>query len=192
MWTFGLYNVGNTWTTNKQHLSSITYQNVLQLSSNEFNECLSVFISSDKVLVHCFSGISHSVTLFLAYLMIHHDMMVEDAIVHVLDLRWIRPNNGFLMQLTILNSHLVQQRKLQLRKQLAIYEKNSVKTVPEPEPQVTNSVKTVPEPQETTEFLMLKKHIHQNMINLKKSLEKCTLDLTPVTEVWPNVYIGNA
>ncbi|XP_016350888.1 dual specificity phosphatase DUPD1-like [Sinocyclocheilus anshuiensis] len=39
------------------------------------------------------------------------------------------------------------------------------------------------EPQGKTEL--------QNMFQLKQCLEKCALDWTPVTEVWPNVFIGN-
>uniref|UniRef100_A0A671PFI2 Dual specificity protein phosphatase n=1 Tax=Sinocyclocheilus anshuiensis TaxID=1608454 RepID=A0A671PFI2_9TELE len=72
--------------------------------------------SKNKVLVHCKRGISRSATLFLAYLMIHHDMMVEDAIDHVIEVRRIRPNIGFLKQLTILNSNLKSRRILQLKK----------------------------------------------------------------------------
>ncbi len=42
--------------------------------------CLSVFISTDKVLIHCCDGVSHSPTLFLAYLTIHRDTMMEESI----------------------------------------------------------------------------------------------------------------
>ncbi|XP_016370119.1 dual specificity phosphatase DUPD1-like [Sinocyclocheilus rhinocerous] len=69
--------------------------------------------TESKVLVHCLDGVRRSSTLVLAYLMIHHDMMMEDAMDHVIKVRRIRPNMGFLKQLTILNSKLLSQRKLQ-------------------------------------------------------------------------------
>ncbi len=75
-------------------------------------------IFSDKVLVHCIHGVSRSSTLVLAYLMIHQNMIVEDAIDYITDVRWIGPNMGFLNQLTYLNSDLVRQQKLQLRNEL--------------------------------------------------------------------------
>ncbi|KAF4114349.1 hypothetical protein G5714_004572 [Onychostoma macrolepis] len=126
----------------------------------------------NKVLVHCLQGVSRSSTLFLAYLMIHHDMRLEDAIDHVTCKRRIQPNIGFLNQLTLLNLNLVRQRELQLRKQLNI--ENIVMLVPVSESQVK-----------------LRKHMRHIMIHLKQLLQKCTLDWTPVTEVWPNVFIGN-
>ncbi|XP_056336708.1 uncharacterized protein si:ch211-121a2.2 [Danio aesculapii] len=125
----------------------------------------------NKVLIHCFQGVSRSATLFLAYLMIQHDIMVENAIDHVTGVRWIRPNMGFLKQLTALNLTLVEKRKLQLREQL---KKDNEDTE-----------KPVPELQES------KKHIDETVIHLKHCLQKCTLDQRPVTEVWPNVVIGD-
>uniref|UniRef100_A0A8C2EES1 Uncharacterized protein n=1 Tax=Cyprinus carpio TaxID=7962 RepID=A0A8C2EES1_CYPCA len=43
-----------------------------------------------KVLIHCTQGLSHSATLFLAYLMICHDMMVEEAFDRVIKIRQTR------------------------------------------------------------------------------------------------------
>uniref|UniRef100_A0A673GZQ1 Dual specificity phosphatase 29 n=1 Tax=Sinocyclocheilus rhinocerous TaxID=307959 RepID=A0A673GZQ1_9TELE len=62
-----------------------------------------------KVLIHCTQGLSHSATLFLAYLMICHDMMVEEAFDHVMKVRCIRPYFGHLRQLAFLNADLVRQ-----------------------------------------------------------------------------------
>jgi len=92
-------------------------------------ECLSVFISSDKVLVHCIDGVRCSPTLFLAYLMIHHDIMLEDAIERVTMVRCIRPNMGFLKQLVILNSKLVCQRKATVKNQTDIAKKAQIKNM---------------------------------------------------------------
>uniref|UniRef100_A0A671K1X5 Tyrosine-protein phosphatase domain-containing protein n=1 Tax=Sinocyclocheilus anshuiensis TaxID=1608454 RepID=A0A671K1X5_9TELE len=156
---------------------NITYYGVLVMDEYRFDISKDLFPASefihkalsnteDKLLVHCIDGsVSRSSTLVLAYLMIHHNMMVEDAIDHVTDVRWIGPNMGFLNQLTVHNSDLVRQRKLQ----------------PIPKPSCLPGPEE--EPQGKTEL--------QNMFQLKQCLEKCALDWTPVTEVWPNVFIGN-
>ncbi|XP_073681593.1 uncharacterized protein [Garra rufa] len=68
----------------------------------------------NKVLIHCCDGISHSPTLWLAYLMIHHNMNVEEAIDHLTKTRHIKPSISFLMQLISLNAKLLEQRKKQL------------------------------------------------------------------------------
>ncbi|KAL0181151.1 hypothetical protein M9458_023557, partial [Cirrhinus mrigala] len=68
----------------------------------------------NKVLIHCCDGISHSPTLWLAYLMIHHDMNVEEAIDHVTKTLHIKPSISLLMQLMSLNAELAEQRKKQL------------------------------------------------------------------------------
>ncbi|XP_018616662.2 dual specificity phosphatase DUPD1-like isoform X2 [Scleropages formosus] len=60
----------------------------------------------NKLLVHCVMGRSRSVTLFLAYLMIHENMTLVDAIEHVKQRRRILPNWGFLKQLRQLDVQL--------------------------------------------------------------------------------------
>ncbi|XP_026092326.1 uncharacterized protein LOC113065309 [Carassius auratus] len=70
---------------------------------------------TSKVLIHCTQGLSHSATLFLAYLMICHDMMVEEAIDHVIKVRCIKPYFGHLKHLAFLNADLVLQRNLKLQ-----------------------------------------------------------------------------
>lgn len=56
-------------------------------------------------------GRSRSATLVLAYLMIHRDMTLVDAIRQVAKNRCVLPNRGFLKQLRELDLQLVQQRR---------------------------------------------------------------------------------
>ncbi|EHB17498.1 Dual specificity phosphatase DUPD1 [Heterocephalus glaber] len=65
----------------------------------------------DKILVHCAMGRSRSATLVLAYLMIHRNMTLVDAIQQVARNRCVLPNRGFLKQLRELDKQLVQQRR---------------------------------------------------------------------------------
>jgi protein-tyrosine phosphatase len=63
--------------------------------------------SKGCVLVHCVCGVSRSTTLCCAYLMKHHSMTVEQALVQLRSRRHIiQPNNGFLRQLVIYNEQL--------------------------------------------------------------------------------------
>ncbi|XP_023653910.1 dual specificity phosphatase 29 isoform X1 [Paramormyrops kingsleyae] len=63
----------------------------------------------NKLLVHCVMGRSRSATLFLAYLMIHKNMTLVDAIERVKQHRRILPNWGFLKQLRQLDMQLQGQ-----------------------------------------------------------------------------------
>lgn len=47
------------------------------------------------------------------------------------------------------------------------------------------------EHQVKTELSILQMYIPQSVIQLQDRLEQCTLDWTPITEVWCNVFIGN-
>ncbi|XP_053720800.1 dual specificity phosphatase 29-like [Synchiropus splendidus] len=62
-----------------------------------------------RVLVHCAMGLSRSSTLVLAYLMIHQNMTLVDAIKAVSANRNISPNHGFLEQLRELDKQLHYQ-----------------------------------------------------------------------------------
>lgn len=62
-----------------------------------------------KVFVHCAMGLSRSSTLVLAYLIIHENMTLVDAIKAVSANRHISPNNGFLEQLRELDIKLHYQ-----------------------------------------------------------------------------------
>ncbi|XP_046275898.1 dual specificity phosphatase 29 [Marmota monax] len=65
----------------------------------------------NKILVHCAMGRSRSATLVLAYLMIHRNMTLVDAVQQVAKNRCVLPNRGFLKQLRELDKQLVQQRR---------------------------------------------------------------------------------
>ncbi|KAI4886362.1 hypothetical protein NFI96_004712 [Prochilodus magdalenae] len=62
-----------------------------------------------KVLVHCAMGLSRSSTLVLAYLMIHENMTLVEAIKAVAEYRNICPNTGFMEQLRQLDKQLHYQ-----------------------------------------------------------------------------------
>lgn len=63
--------------------------------------------SKGSVLVHCVCGVSRSTTLCCAYLMKHHSMTVEQALVQLRSRRHIiQPNNGFLRQLVLYDRRL--------------------------------------------------------------------------------------
>ncbi|NWT67174.1 DS13B phosphatase, partial [Prunella himalayana] len=67
--------------------------------------------SGGKVLVHCAMGVSRSATLVLAFLMIHENMTLVDALKTVSAHRNICPNTGFLSQLRDLDIKLNEERK---------------------------------------------------------------------------------
>ncbi|XP_004769417.2 dual specificity phosphatase 29 isoform X1 [Mustela putorius furo] len=68
-------------------------------------------LDHSKILVHCVMGRSRSATLVLAYLMIHKNMTLVDAIQQVAKNRCVLPNRGFLKQLRDLDKQLVEQRR---------------------------------------------------------------------------------
>ncbi|XP_075071363.1 dual specificity phosphatase 29-like isoform X2 [Mixophyes fleayi] len=63
-----------------------------------------------KVLVNCGMGISRAASIVIAYLMIHENMSLIDAIKVVTSKRNINPNKGFLEQLIELEKWLHQRR----------------------------------------------------------------------------------
>ncbi|TRY59777.1 hypothetical protein DNTS_027182 [Danionella cerebrum] len=68
-----------------------------------------------KVLVHCARGVSRSAVLVLAYLMIHENLPLTDAIKAICNHRNILPNPGFLQQLIQLESDLNLQDRRDLK-----------------------------------------------------------------------------
>ncbi|NXK03398.1 DS13B phosphatase, partial [Herpetotheres cachinnans] len=67
--------------------------------------------SGGKVFVHCAMGVSRSASLVLAFLMIHENMTLVDALKTVSAHRDICPNSGFLSQLRDLDIKLNEEMK---------------------------------------------------------------------------------
>lgn len=72
---------------------------------------LDFFLSSGKVYVHCYQGISRSATVVLAFLMMKRGMNFMNAVRAVRAKREVMPNDGFLRQLAILNFELYEAHK---------------------------------------------------------------------------------
>lgn len=77
-------------------------QNILQYFEKS-NKFIAFALSKNaKVLVHCFAGISRSVTLVAAYLMKENNWNTEEALSHINERRsGISPNANFLRQLRV-------------------------------------------------------------------------------------------
>lgn len=62
---------------------------------------------NNKILIHCFAGISRSATITIAYLIRTFRMTFSEALEHVRKSRhWINPNTGFRKQLLKFSIHL--------------------------------------------------------------------------------------
>uniref|UniRef100_A0A8C5U3H4 Dual specificity protein phosphatase n=1 Tax=Malurus cyaneus samueli TaxID=2593467 RepID=A0A8C5U3H4_9PASS len=68
-------------------------------------------LNSSGVFVHCAMGMSRSATIVLAFLMIHENMTLVDALKTVSAHRNICPNLGFLSQLRDLDIKLNEERR---------------------------------------------------------------------------------
>ena len=64
--------------------------------------------NNEKVLVHCFAGLSRSATIICAFLMLKKNMNAIDALTFLRKQRPIIPNEGFLAQLADLDNQLKQ------------------------------------------------------------------------------------
>ncbi|NXK60559.1 DS13B phosphatase, partial [Sylvietta virens] len=73
--------------------------------------CKALNSPGGKVFVHCAMGVSRSATLVLAFLMIHENLTLVDALRAVSSRRNICPNSGFLSQLRDLDMKLNEERK---------------------------------------------------------------------------------
>lgn len=64
--------------------------------------------NGEKVLVHCFAGVSRAPSILISYLIRKHRMSVDNALRMVQEKRnKVRPNSGFMRQLKELDN-LVQ------------------------------------------------------------------------------------
>jgi protein-tyrosine phosphatase len=68
---------------------------------DRFDAIMEQIKPNQKVLIHCMSGVSRSVTLVLYYLMQYHHMTLKDAYEYVTSRReqYTIPNRGFFRQL---------------------------------------------------------------------------------------------
>lgn len=62
--------------------------------------------NNHSVLVHCQMGMSRSPTILMAYLMLYHDMRVEEAYEFITSKRFVFPNKAFIGQLYRLQAEL--------------------------------------------------------------------------------------
>jgi|SRR3989338_441643 len=93
-----------------QHFTYLSLHMDDQITTNllDFKDISNDFISNvinnnGKVFVHCVVGASRSPTLIICYLVEKDDYCIQRAIEHVYSKRKsIRPNNGFLQQLSTL------------------------------------------------------------------------------------------
>lgn len=75
-------------------------------------EFLDKHLKTGNVFVHCFAGVSRSVTIVLMYLMQRKEMTLEKAFELVKGKREIvGPNNGFMRQLRSYEVELVKERE---------------------------------------------------------------------------------
>uniref|UniRef100_A0A8B9IUT9 Dual specificity protein phosphatase n=1 Tax=Amazona collaria TaxID=241587 RepID=A0A8B9IUT9_9PSIT len=79
-------------------------------AANFISKALNTSGGKREVFVHCAMGVSRSASLVLAFLMIHENMTIVDALKTVSAHRDICPNPGFLSQLRDLDIKLNEER----------------------------------------------------------------------------------
>ncbi|XP_042315007.1 dual specificity protein phosphatase 13-like isoform X2 [Sceloporus undulatus] len=101
---------------------TVQYYGVQAFDDNSFDISIFFYDAADfirkalntgegKVFVHCAMGLSRSATLVLAYLMIHENLTLVEALKSVDSHRGICPNTGFLSQLRALDIKLNNEKR---------------------------------------------------------------------------------
>lgn len=67
---------------------------------------------NENVLVHCYAGVSRSVTIVAAYLIKKYKINSENALSIINNKRKISPNKGFLKQLNIFSNKILQSNTI--------------------------------------------------------------------------------
>ena len=75
-----------------------------------FKDAIKFIDESDKVLVHCFSGVSRSATLVISYFMWKNKKSYKEVFEFVNECRQIWPNKGFKQQLLIFEQKLKEAK----------------------------------------------------------------------------------
>ncbi|XP_071955587.1 dual specificity protein phosphatase 3-like [Antedon mediterranea] len=80
--------------------------NILPMLEESANFINTAIESGGKILVHCVEGFSRSPTAVAAYLMLHKDYTVQNALRTIRSRREVCPNDGFLKQLIKLQQQI--------------------------------------------------------------------------------------
>lgn len=81
-------------------------EDIAQYFEEAANYIHDAVLDGGKVLIHCMAGISRSATITAAYLMLRHNHTVEKALKTIRHSRPVRPNEGFIRQLVLLDSQI--------------------------------------------------------------------------------------
>ncbi|XP_036784720.2 dual specificity protein phosphatase 13 isoform X8 [Manis pentadactyla] len=127
-----------------------------------------------KVLVHCVVGVSRSATLVLAYLMLHQQLSLRQAVVTVRQRRWVFPNRGFLHQLCQLDQQLRGAVQTWAARMDSLQKQDLRR------PKIHRAVRELPYQPPTLAAL-------QRLLWVRRAA-------TPshINEVWPSLFLGDA
>lgn len=101
--------------------ADIPSTNILENIEKILDKIHQCVINEQTVFVHCYMGKSRSVTIILAYLITHQNFTLNEAYVHVKNVRNINPNLGFIKQLISYESKIKSASTLNYDKCAIIY-----------------------------------------------------------------------